>query len=154
MVQFIRAFITALFYYFSTGAYANLATERISIPEGLPDSVVFSLAQDNRYLWFGTTNGLSRYNGYEMKNFNNDPLSSNFLSNNSISHLQIDHQKRLWISTWVAALMSCHWMVNQLLLQQKESEANNIPAILCVTLEDSQGFIGLELQPQGLISTT
>lgn len=154
MVQFIRAFITVSFFIiFSTGAYANLATERISIPEGLPDSVVFSLAQDNRgYLWFGTTNGLSRYNGYEMKNFNNDPLSSNFLSNNSISHLQIDHQKRLWISTWGGGVnvMSLDGQI-QLLLQQKESEANNISSnFVQVTLEDSQGFIWIGTATAGL----
>lgn len=138
---------------FTQSSYANLATERISISDGLPDSVVFALAQDNRgYLWFGTTNGLSRYNGYEMKNFNNDPLSSNFLSNNSISHLQIDHQQRLWISTWGGGVnvMSLDGQV-QLLLQQKESEANNISSnFVQVTYEDSQGYIWIGTATAGL----
>lgn len=138
---------------FSPSAEASLATERISISDGLPDSVVFSLAQDDRgYLWFGTTNGLSRYNGYEMKNFNSDPLSSNFLSNNSISHLQIDHQKRLWISTWGGGVnvMSLDGQV-KLLLQQKESEENNISSnFVQVTLEDSQGYIWIGTATAGL----
>lgn len=154
MVHLIHVLLVCLFLLgFQSTAFASLATERISISDGLPDSVVFSLAQDNRgYLWFGTTNGLSRYNGYEMKNFNSDPLSSNFLSNNSISHLQIDHQQRLWISTWGGGVnvMSLDGQI-QLLLQQKESEANNISSnFVQVTLEDSQGYIWIGTATAGL----
>lgn len=48
----------------------SIEFERISRKEGLPDNSVTSIIQD-RYgmLWFGTYNGLSRYDGYNFKTF-------------------------------------------------------------------------------------
>lgn len=40
------------------------------VDEGLPSSEVYNIYQDAQgYIWFATDKGLSRYNGYEFKNF-------------------------------------------------------------------------------------
>jgi ligand-binding sensor domain-containing protein/serine phosphatase RsbU (regulator of sigma subunit) len=50
--------------------------------EGLPQSYVYSVMQDvHGYLWVGTGNGLSRYNGFIFENFTtNDSLADNFIT--------------------------------------------------------------------------
>ena len=57
--------------------FTNFSTE-----EGLPQSYVYSITQDEQgYLWIGTGNGLSRYNGFKFENYTtNDSLADNFVT--------------------------------------------------------------------------
>ncbi len=50
--------------------------------DGLAQPYVYSIIQDNKgYLWIGTGNGLSRYDGFNFKNFTtNDSLADNFIT--------------------------------------------------------------------------
>jgi PAS domain S-box-containing protein len=61
---------------------------------------VVSVAQDSQgFIWFGGQDGLSRYDGYEIKTFQNDledPLS---ISSNRINEIFLDSQGVLWIGT-------------------------------------------------------
>ncbi|MCB0589512.1 MAG: hypothetical protein KDD06_29780, partial [Phaeodactylibacter sp.] len=64
--------------------------------EGLPSPEVFEVLQDRRgYLWFGTDNGVSRFNGYEFENFG--PAQG--LANNVVFYLHEDHWGRIWMLT-------------------------------------------------------
>ncbi len=62
--------------------------------DGLPSSEVYEILQDRQgYLWFGTDNGVSRFNGYEFENFGalqglNDP---------TVFYLQEDRQGKIWM---------------------------------------------------------
>jgi ligand-binding sensor domain-containing protein len=49
--------------------------EHLSINEGLSQNTVVSIVQDNQgFLWFGTEDGLNRYDGYQFKLFLRQPL--------------------------------------------------------------------------------
>lgn len=60
----------------------NYTFTNFSIKDGLPQPYVYSIIQDkNGYLWIGTSNGLSRFNGFDFKTFTtNDSLSDNFIT--------------------------------------------------------------------------
>ena len=48
--------------------------ERIGAAQGLSHSIVNCIVQDSRgFMWFGTDNGLNRYDGYRCKVFRHDP---------------------------------------------------------------------------------
>jgi len=53
-----------------------------SSEDGLPQSYVYSITQDvHGYLWIGTGNGLSRFNGFRFENFTtSDSLADNFVT--------------------------------------------------------------------------
>jgi ligand-binding sensor domain-containing protein len=55
--------------------------ERLSIEQGLSQSSVISICQDHRgFLWFGTYEGMNRYDGYQFKIYKNAPNDSTSLT--------------------------------------------------------------------------
>jgi len=67
-----------------------------TVDDGLPSSEVHVAIQDNDgYMWFGTDNGLSRFDGYEFKNFGPEEG----LNNPVIFDLKIGPEGKLWILT-------------------------------------------------------
>src|ERR1700733_8921166 len=45
-----------------------LGCDRLTIAEGLPNSQVHAIVQDQRgFVWFGTQDGLARYDGIKMR---------------------------------------------------------------------------------------
>ncbi len=53
----------------------------------------------NGFMWFGTYDGLNRYDGYNFKIFRNKLNSINSLPNNRIASITEDTSKRIWIGT-------------------------------------------------------
>ncbi len=92
-----------LFPIFVLNLYAQqhkIRFERLSIEQGLSQSSVISICQDHRgFLWFGTYEGLDRYDGYRFKIYKNDPDDSTSLSNNVIKVIYEDHLNVLWVGT-------------------------------------------------------
>jgi two-component system sensor histidine kinase ChiS len=74
--------------------------ERISIEDGLSQSVINTMLQDSKgYMWFGTQDGLNRYDGYQFKVYKNDPDDPASISLNHITALHEDQAGYLWIGT-------------------------------------------------------
>jgi ligand-binding sensor domain-containing protein len=74
--------------------------EHLTIAEGLSNSMVYSMAADEKgYMWFGTVNGLNRYDGYNFTVYNHDPQNKNSLGNNSIHAVAQDQKGKLWVGT-------------------------------------------------------
>ena len=74
--------------------------KQLTIDDGLSQSTVFATLQDSRgYMWFGTIDGLNRYDGYNFMIYTNDPSDSTPISDNVITSLFEDRQKQLWIGT-------------------------------------------------------
>jgi ligand-binding sensor domain-containing protein len=82
----VRVFIvTFCFVLCCTGISAQVrkySFQQIAEEQGLAQNFVYGLNQDDRgFLWIGTGAGLSRYDGYEMKNFTvRDSLSGDFIT--------------------------------------------------------------------------
>jgi signal transduction histidine kinase/ligand-binding sensor domain-containing protein/CheY-like chemotaxis protein len=80
--------------------YDQVVFEYLSLQEGLSQSVVTAMLQDKvGYLWFGTQDGLNRYDGYEFRIFKHDPDQPASLGNNLITALLEDKSGMLWIGT-------------------------------------------------------
>ncbi|MFL9835728.1 response regulator [Chryseobacterium terrae] len=70
----------------------------MSVDEGLPQSFVSALEQDNEgFVWIGTRNGLSRYDGKNFKTFQHHFNNKNSLASNTIDHLRKSSKNGLWI---------------------------------------------------------
>jgi ligand-binding sensor domain-containing protein/serine phosphatase RsbU (regulator of sigma subunit) len=80
-----------------TQAYVKF--DRISADAGLSQNAVQAVVQDFRgFMWFGTQNGLNRYDGYDFKVFTQNGADSTSLSGNYVQALLEDQQRQLWVS--------------------------------------------------------
>ena len=78
----------------------NIKFEHISIEDGLSQSVVECMIQDSAgFLWFGTQDGLNRYDGMKFTVYRNDPGNPGSLCHNHIRCISEDKNKDLWIGT-------------------------------------------------------
>ncbi len=93
--------ITAIFLISPSHSQMNeIQFERISIESGLSQSSVLCICQDSKgFLWFGTYEGLNRYDGYTFKVYKNDPENPFSLSKNNVEAIIEDHLGTLWIGT-------------------------------------------------------
>jgi signal transduction histidine kinase/ligand-binding sensor domain-containing protein/DNA-binding response OmpR family regulator len=72
----------------------------LTIAHGLSQNAVSAILQDRRgFMWFGTKDGLNRYDGYEFVVFRHDPGNPASLSDSDISVLFEDRDGRLWAGT-------------------------------------------------------
>ncbi len=63
----------------------QLRFESITVDDGLSQNNINTILQDsNSFIWFGTYEGLNRYDGYNFKIFRNIPENKNSLSDNDI----------------------------------------------------------------------
>ncbi|MEJ2103547.1 MAG: two-component regulator propeller domain-containing protein [Ignavibacteriaceae bacterium] len=123
---------------------------KLTSEDGLSNSYVNCLLQDSYgFMWFGTDDGLNRFDGYEIKVYRNIPDDSTSLSNNIIWSLFEDSKGFLWIGTMSGKLNRYdpskdefdHWF-----LDSNDPEGRNITFIY----EDSRGFIWVGTYRNGL----
>jgi ligand-binding sensor domain-containing protein/serine phosphatase RsbU (regulator of sigma subunit) len=82
-----------------------LVFDRISVDQGLSQSIVVSIIQDARgFLWFGTEDGLNLYDGYSFTILRSDPSSQYSLSYNQISCIHEDRRGVIWVGTFTGGL--------------------------------------------------
>ncbi len=70
------------------------------VEDGLSSNTVYAVLQDSRgFMWFGTENGLNRFDGYTFTAYRNIPRNENSLINNYVYCLIEDGDQTLWIGT-------------------------------------------------------
>ena len=89
----------------SFGQYTHVKFRRFGMGNGLSQSNVTCIMQDSRgFLWFGTQDGLNRYDSYNFTVFRNDPVDSNNLANDYIKGLGEARDGFFWVATWGGGL--------------------------------------------------
>jgi ligand-binding sensor domain-containing protein/serine phosphatase RsbU (regulator of sigma subunit) len=100
----IRVFLVFTVFTFSlivnTGAQNHIRFNHLTVEDGLSQSAVTCIFQDkNGFMWFGTQDGLNRYDGYNFKVYKNDPEDSSSLSDNFIFSIYENNSGTLFIET-------------------------------------------------------
>ncbi|MDQ2658337.1 MAG: hypothetical protein M3Y60_13025, partial [Bacteroidota bacterium] len=93
----LRYFFILLYFFSSCLVVAqDFEIRQYSIPEGLPQSQIFAIEEDNYgYLWVGTASGgLSKFDGTKFSNY----TTRDGLLSNSINDFEIDSQNNIWVA--------------------------------------------------------
>ena len=74
--------------------------DRITLEDGLSQSNVLAIWQDaSGHMWFGTENGLNRYDGYDFQNFRRERGNPEALASDFIYDIDEDADGNLWVAT-------------------------------------------------------
>jgi ligand-binding sensor domain-containing protein/signal transduction histidine kinase/DNA-binding response OmpR family regulator len=93
-------FLVLFKFTFVIGQVQQLTFKHLTINEGLSQNTVFCIYQDNKgFIWFGTEDGLNRYDGYEFKIFKNELNKPRSLLNNQVNVITEDSNHQLIIGT-------------------------------------------------------
>lgn len=79
-------------------AQSSIEFSHLTINEGLSQNTVNCVLKDRQgYMWFGTQDGLSRYDGYQFKVYKPRAKRGHVLLSNTIQHLYEDKAGNLWV---------------------------------------------------------
>ena len=122
----------------------------ISVEDGLSNRYVNCLLQDRTgFVWFGTDDGLNRYDGYDIKIYRNDPEDSATISNSIIWSLFEDKEGYIWVGTKGGKLNRYdphtdnfkHWILDS---------SNTKDINITVIYEDSKNYLWIGTYKNGL----
>src|ERR1700754_2243950 len=78
----------------------NVKFNHIGTKDGLSHGNVITAMQDRKgFMWFGTRDGLNKYDGYNFIVYKNDPENPKTLANNIVMDLAEDADGKIWIAT-------------------------------------------------------
>ncbi len=78
----------------------DIQFEHLTVENGLSQNTVLSIFQDSEgFLWFGTQDGLNRYDGFTFTIFKTHPADSTSISDNFIRRIYEDRTGNLWFGT-------------------------------------------------------
>ncbi|MCJ8270485.1 MAG: hypothetical protein MJK04_13905 [Psychrosphaera sp.] len=79
---------------------AAVRLDRLGIEQGLSQSTVLGITRDQQgFMWFATSDGLNRYDGYQFKIYRHNPRKVNSIGSNYIVCLLLDSKGTLWVGT-------------------------------------------------------
>src|SRR5688572_16737376 len=91
--------------FFKSAAQSDVKFTHLTNRDGLSQSTVQAIVKDKYgFMWFGTQDGLNRYDGYSFKVYRHNPKDSTSLRTSHILTLYVDRQQKLWVGTINGAL--------------------------------------------------
>ena len=79
----------------------NVRFEHLTIENGLSQNTINCIFQDSRgFMWFGTQDGLNKFDGYNFTIFRHDPTDTNSISHSWVWYIYEDSRNNIWIATW------------------------------------------------------
>ena len=99
MKRFLKLILVLLLFVSVTNAQPYYF-RHYEVENGLSNNTVFCSIQDkDGFLWFGTKDGLNRFDGYRFKIFNIANTNESSFSRDLISALAIDNKGVLWVGS-------------------------------------------------------
>lgn len=80
--------------------HSDYLFKHVTIADGLTSSQVNAICKDSRgFMWFGTSSGLNRFDGYNVRTYKSDYTNNSALPDGYIESIQEDVEGNLWIGT-------------------------------------------------------
>lgn len=93
------------FFGVSLSQVVDIRFDHLSVNDGLSQSTVNAILHDRYgYMWFGTQDGLNRYDGYDFLVFKNDKEDPTTISDNWIWSILEDSRGDMWVGTYHGGL--------------------------------------------------
>jgi signal transduction histidine kinase/ligand-binding sensor domain-containing protein/CheY-like chemotaxis protein len=131
----------------------NFKFGQLSIDDGLSNTNVICIFQDSRgFLWFGTRDGLNKYDGYTFTVYSHNSEDSTTLGSNLITGIVEDENHNLWITTEGGGLNRYDRFTDRFQrFQHNSGDPESIASNIAVSLaQDRQGNLWIGTESFGL----
>lgn len=122
----IKEIVITLFILLTIPLYSqNITVRPIPSLDKLPVNAIHRIFQDSDgYMWYGTFNGLCRYDGYNIRVFRSDLFHPGLLADNYITYIVEDTEKNIWFGTMKGAyvLDKSTYQIRRVDLQESSSK--------------------------------
>ena len=102
-IKFFCLYILFFSPFFAANSFAqqhDVVFHHLTIDQGLSQNSVKSIFKDSKgFMWFGTKDGLNRFNAYEFSVYKHEPDNNNSLSSSVINDILEDKDGSLWLAT-------------------------------------------------------
>lgn len=133
-----------------------ISFKHLSINQGLSQNAVYAIMQDSKgFMWFGTKDGLNKYDGYSFTIFNHDPFDKNTISENYVTSLSEDSRHLIWVGTFNGEINIYNY--NSGIFTNVNLRLNpslKINSTIVSIVEDADSNIWIGTQGNGLIKLT
>ena len=126
--------------------YSQFKFRNITNEKGLSNNKVNAVCGDNKgFMWFGTNEGVNRFDGYKTIIYKNDPGNSKSISHSVIRSIFADSKNNIWIGTQNGLnlfdeIHNCFIRINDL--------NNQSLGLIWVVYEDKRGVIWINFANQ------
>src|ERR1700733_5959815 len=87
-------------FFHNASATPPMRFERLGVDDGLAQQTVLAIAQDDTgFMWFGTEDGLDRFDGYSFQHLRKSRGDSEGLTDTFVTDVQFGRNGRLWVAT-------------------------------------------------------
>ncbi|HTF29456.1 MAG TPA: two-component regulator propeller domain-containing protein, partial [Flavitalea sp.] len=82
------------------GGQTHYYFKHYEVEHGLSNNIVLSSLQDQKgFMWFGTIDGLNRFDGYTFQTFRHNPADPSSIGNNSVYSIRQGENEMIWFAT-------------------------------------------------------
>ncbi|MRT91967.1 ATP-binding protein [Ancylomarina sp. 16SWW S1-10-2] len=138
----------------SFGLVKNLdSSQQLTISDGLAHNGVTCILEDSRgYLWFGTYEGLNRYDGYEIKVFKNT-LDKDILASNRVRSIAEDSKGNLWIGTdeGITLYNYSQEKFKNIYTNKLYNRGVRGPVVRCILINEQKGLVVCATEGDGVL---
>ena len=135
------------------GQPPSLRFDHLSLEQGLSQATVNAIVQDKLgFMWFGTQDGLNRFDGYSISVYKHKADDTGSISDNGVWCMLRDHLGHLWIGTMRGGLNRYSSTSDKFIAYKQDPgnphsiSENNVISLF----EDSRGFLWTGTLSKGL----
>lgn len=123
----------------------------MSVEDGLSQNTVNAILQDKLgFMWFGTKDGLNRYDGLTFSKFKHDSRNPRSIGNNFITALYEDEEGHIWVGTDVGLYVYNPETESFRHFTERSIEGAKIEYTVSAISGDDLGCVWIAVETQGM----
>jgi len=151
IISFFIFFLTGISSYAQRDFFTKYYFKNLNIRDGLSQSTVNAILQDSKgFMWFGTKDGLNRYDGLSFRVFKFDANTKKSIGNNFITALYEDQNGNMFVGTDAGLYIYSPITDSFKRFSLRSAQGTSIEHSVTSIISDKKGGIWISVDSQGL----